>query len=198
VAVVALLCASAGAGAACSGTRAIAAAALPKIVLGAADAPAGTAFAPDLSGSGPTTFAADLDERQKLTTLGVTATQLATFSTPGLSAAPDPAKLPPGARIVVSFGATFPTAAAAGDAFAFYRDDFYPRSLQSAARASAPKLGDDATAFTFDATADVPFPGEVYLWRRGNGLFGLLTSKAQGGIDDTEARALAAKMDARV
>jgi hypothetical protein len=198
--VVALLLAACGGGpnpAQVAGT-AYSAADLARIILQAAEAPSGTEF--QAQESGPQTqeqLAENDQENAKLTELGFRSAHAALFVTPALTTAEDPSQIPPGARFVAALAVSMKDATSAQEAFVFFRED-----VEADAQGEAPLggggLGDRAYGIRYSALdQETPFPGFLYLWQRGSGVFGVIVAGVGEAASQSETLVLSRTMDAR-
>jgi hypothetical protein len=166
---------------------------LERLLPGAAEAPAGTAYRPDRSG--PVELgelvAGDTALERELRALGFRAARAVTFT----SAEPDLANPRPGTLVYAAFALALGDRERAERGFAFYAERLERRS-RGYTPLVGPRLGSEATAFRFSGLGETPLPGAAFLFRVGNALFGVVGA-GNPDPDPAAVRRLAEGIDRR-
>jgi hypothetical protein len=162
---------------------------VPKIMLRAADAPAGTTFAPGFSGEQQVdAFATDANEARLLKADGFEIGYGSLFLPPGATTGP----VPPGSPFVQSIAGLFTGADGASSALHRFVDDLGTRQIPGAKDLDAGSLGDEA--FALQGTGSGGDHVVVFAWREGNLVLAVTGS---GSVPAAEVQRLAHVVDGR-
>jgi hypothetical protein len=169
---------------------------LASIVFGPAEAPPGLKFEPAASGTELELYAEGKEERDMITSLGVAATNIALFTTPGLLEGKPQG--PP--RVFASFALRFREPDGARDMLDFYDNDFLARHFVGGKKIDRQDLGEESLAWQFRRSGrpELPLPGYFVAWREGNGLFGIAFLGGTEASDRDQVERLAREMAARI
>ena len=162
---------------------------MPKIVLRASDAPAGTTFAPGFSGEQQVdAFATDANETRLLKADGFDLGYTAFFFPPGAMTGP----VPPGSPFVQCIAGLFAGSDGASSALHRFVADLHARQVPGAKDLDAGELGDEA--FALQGTGSGGDHVVAFAWREGNLVLAVTGS---GNLPVAVVERLAHVVDAR-